>query len=75
MILEKMNKLNHKGILDFTVTILAGFSYAVWFSELSNKIRWIELCVAGLVYCGAAGPSVFIDSDTEALILFPDKGQ
>lgn len=44
-------------------------------SELSNKIRWIELCVAGLVYCGAAGPSVFIDSDTEALILFPDKGQ
>lgn len=37
MILEKMNKLNHKGVLDFTVTILAGFIYAVWFQSCQIK--------------------------------------
>lgn len=29
----------------------------------------------GLVQCGATGPSVFIDSDTEMVILFPDQLQ
>lgn len=29
----------------------------------------------GLVQCGATGPSVFIDSDTETVILFPDQLQ
>lgn len=34
---------------------------------------WRERCDLGLVQHGATGPSVLIDSDTEALILFPDQ--
>lgn len=34
---------------------------------------WIEWCDLGLVQHGATGLSVLIDSDTEALILFPDQ--
>lgn len=36
---------------------------------------WIELSDLGLVWCGAASPSIFIDSDTDEVILFPDQHQ
>lgn len=64
------------------VVIHADFIYAVWFqscqinknhfrsSKLLDIIMW-----SVLIHSGAPGPSVFIDSDTVAVILLSDQHQ